>query len=208
MKVIAAVALVAAFLLAGAASLPSTAGAPSGAVVKVLLDKGHGSAAHIGGGLYLTAAHVVRDQENIRIKTLNGAVGSAEMLWQSKEYDVALIRATHLENKEHLDLECRQPAFGEDLEFRGNPLNLEHISTWGKAAGKPTTFDGFWREALPVHGTVIPGMSGGAVLDAQGDLVGINVGTMVVPIGFAGGPAAIGYIVAGDVICELLGRSR
>jgi len=49
-------------------------------------------------------------------------------------------------------------------------------------------------------------MSGGAVFDTDGDLVGINVGAAVQPFGFGGSFVGISYIVPGDVICDLMGR--
>ena len=197
-----------AILAAAAVSLGVGACAPdavptSGAVVKAMHGKGHGSAVHIGNGLYLTAAHVVRD--DMRLVADNGDSAPAEILWASEKYDIALMRAD-IAGVDAVDLECRVPEFGEALELRGNPLSLEFVSTWARVAGASRTIGDMWAEGLPVDGALISGMSGGAALDLQGDLVGINVGTMIMPVRTAGGPAGIGIIVSGETICGLMGR--
>ena len=127
-------------------------------------------------------------------------------MWSSREYDISLLKADDLDGVASVNLECRSPVFGESLELRGNPQNLEHISTFGRVSGASVTLDGFWKSAIPVNASMISGMSGGAVFDADGDLVGINVGGMIMRVGMGGGPAGIGYIVPGDAICGLLGR--
>lgn len=206
MKLISILAALAVFLGMAAASTYAPPRMDSNAVVKVVLERGHGSATHIGNGYYITAAHVVKANEAVKIKTDSGQVGKAEVLWANNKYDIALMRSG-LEGVASADLECREPGFGEELEFRGNPLNLEHISTWGKVAGGIKAFPGFWAGVLPIDGAIAPGMSGGAVLDSQGDLVGVNVGVMIMQIGLGGGPAGIGYIVPASVVCDLMGLS-
>lgn len=199
---IAAVALAASFGVAAAVA-PLHTMPTADAVVKLTTDRGHGSAVHIGGGLYLTAAHVVRSDDSYRVVTSTGETASAEVLWRADKYDIAMVRA-EIGGIDAVDLECRAPGFGEALEFRGNPLNLEHVSTWGRASGAARNVGTHWAEAVPVDAAIVPGMSGGAVLDADGDLVGINVGVMIMRVGMAGGPAGIGYIVPGDTICGLM----
>jgi len=60
-----------------------------------------------------------------------------------------------------------------------------------------------WREVVPADLTVIPGQSGGAVVDAQGSVVGITVGVMIWQYGLSG----LGFFVPGSAICELMGRA-
>jgi len=189
-------------------AMPTTANS----VVKVSIGRGHGSAVMIGTdsegrGIYLTAHHVAvnaTEDKPATIKTDQGMEARAEVLWGSEKYDIALIRAELVVSKS--DLECRRPEFGEQLEMRGNPLNMEHISTWGRVAGKSHKVGNAWENVVPIDGALAGGMSGGAVFDTNGDLVGINVGAAVQPRGFSGSLVGLSYIVPGDVICDLMGR--
>ena len=177
----------------------------SNSVVKVVVPGGHGSATHIGNGYYVTAAHVVASQMEVQIKTSTGQAGKAEILWASTKYDIALLHSG-LEGVNAARLECRTPDQGEAIEFRGNPSELEHISTWGRVSGHARIHPGFWHNAMPVDGVIAPGMSGGAVFDNGGDLVGVNVGLMMMRIGFGGSPSGIGFIVPAETVCGLMGR--
>jgi|GEM_PF-3543475 len=174
-------------------------------VVKVALERGHGSATHIGNGYYVTAAHVVADKGEITLKDSAGETEKAEVLWYSRKYDIALLRSEMRVQK--AGLECRRPAFRENLELRGNPINLEHISTWGRVAGGVKTLENAWHKVLPIDGSIAGGMSGGGVFDLDGDLVGVNVGAMVQPMGLYGTFVGISYIVPADVVCDLMGMS-
>lgn len=172
--------------------------------VKVELEKSHGSATHIGGGFFVTAAHVLRDGKEANLKTGTGDIMVADVLWASVEYDIALMHVDEV-SIPFVTVDCRTPEYGEDLEFVGNPMNLEYVTTWGRVSGESINIPGYWGDALPVNATIIPGMSGGGVFDADGELVGVNVGTMVMQVGMGGGPASIGYIVPSKTLCYLLG---
>lgn len=54
--------------------------------------------------------------------------------------------------------------------------------------------------------TIIPGMSGGGVFNANGDVVGISVGTGIMQVGFGGSWIRIGIVVPGKTVCDLMGR--
>ena len=174
------------------------------AVVKVKLKGGHGSAVHIGNGWFLTAAHVSAEKQDILLISDDERRMDAEVLWYSRKYDIVLMRSDMA--VQAVNLECRRPAFREVLEMRGNPINLEHISTWGRVAGQSHKLDSAWENVVPIDGAMAGGMSGGAAFDELGNLVGINVGAMVQPMGFSGSLVGISYIVPGDVICGLMGR--
>lgn len=172
--------------------------------VKVSLENNQGSATHIGNGYYITAAHVVNNADKVTLKDSAGGSLQADILWASVEYDIALMKAD-IATVSAVDLECRTPQVGEPLSYYGNPQNLDHITTWGRASGAAQSV-GPLANVVPVNGAIIPGMSGGAVLDADGDMVGVNVAVMVMHIGMGGGPTSIGYIVPAETVCMLMGR--
>jgi serine protease Do len=170
----------------------------AGHTVKIETASGHGSGVHIGKGLVLTAAHVVEDATSFEIKTDAGEKLTGEKLWSSKDYDLALLRVGKSAGFGSTPLSCRDAFQNEPIYARGNPYMEEFLTVWGHADGKSTYPD------LPVKGTArasmffMPGMSGGPVLAANGDLLGIVS---------MGGSLPVGVYVTAPTICALLARS-
>lgn len=175
------------------------------AFVKIETDTGHGSGVHVGRGYVLTAAHVVAGRQSITVKSETGRVRGAQLLWANDAYDVALLTVPSPADLKAAHLACRDASPGERVSSHGNPLNLEAISSWGNVA-RPAAKQSRWANVFIADLIVDAGMSGGAVLDAAGRLIGLVVGgagtrTFVgqfVPNGFA-------FIVPGSSICHLMG---
>lgn len=172
--------------------------------VKVIVDAGHGSGVHIGDGFVVTAAHVVGDKSVVNLKLDSGGVQTAEVLWSNKDYDVALLRTKPTMRASQLS--CRVASAGETIVARGNPASVEFVSAYGHVAGPERQF-ATWRRVLITDITTIPGMSGGGVFDERGEVVGIAVGVLVVPLGFAPSLTGFGTIVPSAAICDLLART-
>lgn len=166
--------------------------------VKVVTAKGHGSATHIGDGLFVTAAHVVTDQPSA---TVDGE--QVEILWVNRQYDIALLRGPSAHAT--MPMSCTVPSVGTQALAYGNPGNLESISTSIRVAGAARQLD-MWKVAVPVDGALAPGMSGGGAI-AGGQLVGVIVGVAIVPLGFTPSLYGVGFIVPSSVVCDLLGRT-
>lgn len=177
----------------------------AGFIVKVVLASGHGSGVHIGNGLVLTNYHVAGKLTEVTLKSDDGDIQKAEVLWGNEARDVALVLASHPERLATAELSCRDLVNDELLTSYGNPSNIEFITIKGSVAGKARDL-GPWKSVVPVDMTIIPGMSGGAVMDKDGKLVGLNVGVMPVQIGMGVSLSGIGYIIPSSTICQLLGR--
>lgn len=181
---------------------PRAAQPASTAFVKLTDETGSGSGVHIGNGYILTAAHVANDAKDMVLKASDGSIQSVTPLWENKTYDVALMRASRPEQLESATLDCSPNFAGQDLIAEGNPSDLEFVRTYGKVIGAVREYE-IWREVVPVDLTVVPGMSGGAVTNDAGDIVGITVAVMNTDFGIVG----LGYIVPASAICMLLDRS-
>ena len=171
--------------------------------VKVLVAEGHGSAVHIGSGYFVSAAHVIEGKDAIVLKDDRNREAPAQVLWANSDYDVALLRS-NAPDVASADMECRTPQPNEAITLKGNPLSMEYITTSGRIAGAERTSSS-WQSVVPVNATILPGMSGGGAFDSDGDLVGINVGLMVMRVGMGGGPSNLGYIVPAEIVCMLTG---
>lgn len=197
-----AVLAVTALLCGVAYTVPAKPALPS-SVVKVLVGEGHGSGVHIGNGYILTAAHVTHGQP-ASLKLDNGELVGVEVLWENKDYDVALLRTNA--KLAHSKLSCRTAGDGERVVARGNPTVLEFVASEGKVTGGERVA-GPWRSALAVDMTIVMGMSGGGVFDERGNVVGLAVGALTASFGFSSSLTGFGIIVPSSAVCALLART-
>lgn len=199
--------LVIACALAAVMAVHHSIGRPDlpGPNVKIVLKSGHGSGINIGNGYIVTAAHVVEDNTSLDIKFEDGTASKAETLWVNKGADVALLRFKDDGHTRSARLSCRSPEVGEAVTAFGNPVAFENLVFRGFVNGKATTV-GQNKGLIPTDLTIIPGMSGGALYDAAGYVIGINVMTAIVPLGFMPSWTRIGFAVPGTTICGLMGR--
>lgn len=167
------------------------------AFVKVETATGHGSATHIGNGLYITAAHVVADSAEVKI---NGA--KSPVLWANSTYDIALVSGP--EHAASVPLACVVPDVGATGLLHGNPLFLDDVEVGASVAGTPRELQ-TWKVVVPIDGTLLPGMSGGGFI-VGGALVGVNVGLLSVQLGLSTSATGIGVVVPASVVCDLMGR--
>lgn len=176
-----------------------------GSTVKVRLLTGHGSGVHIGGGYVITVAHVVADEKTVSLRFDDGSFTEGQVLWANKTKDVALVKFKDIGRVAQSPLSCRIAAPGEHVTAKGNPTQFEFLSFDGQINGAPMTL-GDMVDVLPADITIIPGMSGGPVMDGAGMVIGLSVGVATVPIGMGASIVRIGLIVSGKTICDLMAR--
>lgn len=189
-------------LSANAPAKPRFFHEPATAHVMLSDATGHGSGVHIGNGYIITAAHVAGANKTMAAKASDGSTREAAVLWSNDKYDIALLRVPDPQNLAVVPLSCETPARGEKIRAFGNPIDLEFVWTSGEVVGVPISY-GPWPSVVPVNMTIVPGQSGGADLNDDGEVVGISVGVMVSSFGMAG----IGYIVPASTVCMLLART-
>jgi serine protease Do len=165
---------------------------------------GHGSGVHIGGGLVLTAAHVVTGADTMELSDSLKRKQKATVLWASKAYDVALVRIDDASAIAASPLNCHGALdIGAKVAALGNPLNLTFVRTWGRV-GAGVEERGPWKRAFVADLTVAPGMSGGPVFNSQDEVIGLTVG--ITSLG-AISPFPFTYIVPASAVCMLMGRA-
>lgn len=182
--------------------------------VLVLNGTGHGSGVHIGDGLIVTAAHVVRESKIVDISDSLLLTQKGDVLWVDKDYDIALIRIQSFAAIKASPLECVTPApIGSEIQAVGHPGELRYVHTWGRVsatAGKV----GPWKMVFIADLTIAPGMSGGPVLNVAGHVVGISVGvpTHIMGTSMPGVQArsllAISLLVPASTVCELMAERQ
>jgi serine protease Do len=145
-----------------------------------------GSGVAVGESIIVTTASVVLGAERVLVRTVNGIQVEAQVAGVDLIFNVALLRVPDL----------KLPA----LRFSAHPAQ---VGDWVIALGtsyraQPTQSVGniayHYREPrtslMQLTNTVYPGNSGGAALNARGELVGIVQGELGSPDLGAGGPDA------------------
>lgn len=208
------VASIAAFYLEGEWQEFATADS----VVIVELGESHGSGAHIGGGIILTAAHVVDRSGAITVRDRNGTKATATLLWANKAKDIALMKIDDdaAAKIPAASLFCGAVKEGDDVTVVGNPLGEEFVSGFGRIAGAARKA-GKVESVYVTNVATVMGQSGGPLFH-NGKIVGVVSMVMVAPMPF--GPkdekgnqayamsiVGYGYAVPSSVVCDLMGRS-
>lgn len=195
-------------LVSGAFALALTPSAPPtrlSSTVTLELTTGHGSGVHIGNGLILTAAHVASEGDAVMVQTSDGSVREAALVWATLGYDIALLQ-TSSDGMAESPLACWPVQVGQPVVAHGAPMDVGQVTTYGNIIGEPRPMER-WASVVPVDMTILPGMSGGPLLNTNGEVVGITVGIVAYPT--LAGPAltGLGVAVPASVVCGLMGRS-
>lgn len=139
-------------------------------------------------GNILTNYHVVSEYvftpEKYRMEYLSsdGSTGTLALINFDVVNDLALVRKTALTASEDaFTIASQLPGQGTTIYSLGNPHDLGMIVV-------PGTFNGIKKNSFyqRIHftGAINPGMSGGPVVNAEGEVVGVNVATAGNQIGF------------------------
>jgi putative serine protease PepD len=149
---------------------------PSVAVVETA--KGSLGAGFIAttAGMVLTANHVIADGSPITIVFADGTKSTATVASASKSTDVALLTPAKLPQPIVPATLGGSAAVGDEVVAIGNPLGLTYSVSSGVVSGlnrTARTTDGKFRGMIQFDASVNPGSSGGPLLNAKGDVVGI-----------------------------------
>lgn len=204
-------ALAATTMLGACAPQPSFNSDKAGADVRIEVVKmtpegeqaGVGSGVYIGNGVIITAAHVLDGSSSFKIRSDVGDVQGGEVLWANTDYDIAAVRPAKPGRLATAHLNCREAVVGERIAAAGNPGGVEFVTMRGYVSGGARQAGPKWRSVFVTDLTTIGGMSGGATYSADGDVIGITVGTM----GFGAPSGGLGFAVPSATVCMLLGRA-
>jgi serine protease DegS len=150
-------------------------------------------------GTIVTNQHVIAGADSIKVQLADARVAGASIVGQDPDTDLAIL---------HLDI-GKLPIMpvgrsdtlrvGDIVLAIGNPYGLSQTVTQGivSATGRGqlglATFENF----IQTDAAINLGNSGGALIDAQGDLVGIN--TAVLNRAY-GGPEGIGFAIPVNLV--------
>ncbi|NJK58222.1 MAG: PDZ domain-containing protein [Pleurocapsa sp. SU_5_0] len=147
-------------------------------------QKGMGSGFVVSSdGLILTNAHVVEGSSRVKVTIKNGQTYQGRVMGTDPLTDVAVIKieADSLPAVTFADSDQLQP--GESAIAIGNPLGLDNTVTTGivSATGRTSAQVGAADKRvsfIQTDAAINPGNSGGPLLNAQGEVIGINTAIM------------------------------
>jgi Do/DeqQ family serine protease len=165
---------------------PSTSGLGSGVIVSP-------------NGYVLTNFHVVEAADQIEIALSDGRNLNARLVGSDPESDLAVLQITERNGKElvlagdHPRARMDDVVVGDVTLAIGNPFGVGQTVTMGiiSALGRShlgiNTFENF----IQTDAAINPGNSGGALVDSQGNLIGINTAIY----SRSGGSLGIGFAI-------------
>lgn len=132
-------------------------------------------------GYILTNNHVIENVDEIKVQLFNGDEIKAELVGSDPQTDVAVIKidvdnlpTTKLGNSDNLKV-------GSFVLAIGSPLsqNLAHTVSFGIVSAKSRSIGligqgAGYEDFIQTDAAINPGNSGGALIDMNGELVGIN----------------------------------
>lgn len=146
-------------------------------------------------GYVLTNAHVIREAKTITVTLSDGRVLNATLKGSDPASDIALLTITpdHLTaiplgNSDHLKV-------GDFVAAIGNPFGLNQTVTSGIVSALQRTglgIEGF-ENFIQTDASINPGNSWGALINLQGQLIGIN--TAILTPGLNAGNIGIGFAI-------------
>lgn len=144
-------------------------------------------------GYLLTNHHVIRGADSIQVSLRDGRTAQARVIGSDPETDLAVLKVDleklpviTLGQSEHLRV-------GDVVLAIGNPFGVGQTVTHGivSATGRSrlgiNTFENF----IQTDAAINPGNSGGALIDVEGNLVGINTAIFT----RSGGSQGIGFAI-------------
>ena len=155
-------------------------------------------------GYILTNHHVVAEADEIQISLIDGEILDAEVIGSDPATDIAVIKveANGLTDMPIGDSESAR--VGDFVIAIGNPFGLGHTVTSGiiSAVGRTGISRDGYEDFIQTDASINPGNSGGALVNMNGELIGINSAI----ISRSGGNVGIGFAVPTEIASSIMGQ--
>ncbi len=158
-------------------------------------------------GMVLTNNHVVDDADHIKVRLMDGREFDAKVKGRDARTDLAVL-TIDAKNLSPLKLgDSDRIRVGDWVLAIGSPLNpqLEHTVTAGIVSAKGRSGVGLtqYEDYIQTDAAINPGNSGGALVNLDGELVGINSAIATQNGGFMGIGFAIPVNLAKKVVNDI-----
>lgn len=155
-------------------------------------------------GIVVSNYHVVGQATDIRVVLADRREYSATVLLGDKEADLAILQLSDVTGLPYLSLrDSDQVEVGELVLAIGNPFGVGQTVSSGIVSGLARSgvvarnARGYF---LQTDAPINPGNSGGALIDVNGDLIGINTSIL----SRSGGSNGIGFAIPANLVAQFL----
>ena len=157
-------------------------------------------------GYIVTNNHVIEGAQTIEITTNNNKTYNAELIGTDTNTDIALLKIDTLEPLSYSIFgDSNNAKVGEWVLAVGNPFNLTSTVTAGIISAKSRDLSGQNTQSfIQTDAAVNPGNSGGALVNTNGELIGINTAISSQTGSYIGYSFAVPSNIARKVIEDLM----
>lgn len=155
-------------------------------------------------GYIVTNNHVINKANQLQVTLNNNRTYNAELIGTDPNSDIALIKIDPEEKLPYLAFgDSDHTKIGEWVLAVGNPFNLTSTVTAGIVSAKARNL-GKNQSFIQTDAAVNPGNSGGALVNTNGDLVGINTAITSQTGSYVGYSFAVPSNIAKKVVQDIL----
>ena len=156
-------------------------------------------------GYIITNHHVIDGAEDIKVDLVDGRTLDAKLVGSDQPSDLAVLKVT-LTNLQFLSPgDSDKVRVGDVALAIGNPLDVGQTVTMGiisaKGRSTPGTGSGNFEDFLQTDAPINRGNSGGALINTNGDLIGIN--SQIIG-GLSGGNIGIGFAIPSNMVRSVM----
>jgi len=159
-------------------------------------------------GYIITNNHVIDNSSELQVKLNNNKIYEAELIGTDPKTDIALIKINADEDLPYIPFaNSNDVKVGEWVLAVGNPFNLTSTVTAGIVSAKArdlNEFDSNPQSFIQTDAAVNRGNSGGALVNTQGQLVGINTAITSQTGSYVGYSFAVPSNVARKVVEDIM----
>jgi S1-C subfamily serine protease len=150
-------------------------------------------------GRIITAAHVVGNHQEVQVRWSNGVISTGRVIGAATEVDVAVIEAEP-SGLPPARFNLQKPRVGQLAIAVGSPWGLASTVTAGIVSAVDQTNCGGDTCAAMVQtdAAINPGNSGGALIDRDGEVIGINVSIYTI----SGANDGVGFAVPSAMVVD------
>lgn len=174
-------------------------------VVTIRHDNGVGSGViYRPDGVVVTNAHVVGERQQVRVVFADGSETDGRVAGTDEITDLAVVRVDRT-GLPAVEVRSELPRVGETALAIGSPLGFENTVTQGIISGVarqiPVGVTGGRPlvDLIQTDAPISPGNSGGALIDTQGRLVGVNE-AYIPP---AAGAVSLGFAIPSSTVVDV-----
>ena len=153
-------------------------------------------------GYVLTNNHVISEADEIQVLLEDGRRAAATLVGADKDTDLAVLRID-VDNLPVLPLAATETLrVGDVVLAIGNPYGVGQTVTLGiiSATGRSQLGISLYEDFIQTDAAINPGNSGGALINARGEMIGINTAIY----SRSGGSQGIGFAIPVDLATSVM----